>query len=261
MASRPALVRLKDFQIKQHRRAIEQLHVMIADIELLADNLDRDIRAEEDRSGMHDPTFFAYPTFAKAAIQRRDNLRQSADRLKTQLDVARKSLSETIEEFEAIADGRDQTRDRSQIRGLERPAPSRQPEPRLITVPCERIPPTSIIKRKVDVSCSDRCLIISINRNILARALAFEACHLRRLNEHGLNREFLSQFSLPLITEMRGREHGQTLRDSPIQQFAGDHTGFDGLADANVVRDQEPHRIEPKCHDQRHELIRARGDR
>ena len=111
MASHPALVRLKEFQIRQHHRSVEQLHKMITDIELVAHNLDREIRAEEDRTKMHDPTHYAYPTFAKAAIQRRDNLRQSADSLKIQLDAANKALSDAIEEADAIvlSDGGDQT--------------------------------------------------------------------------------------------------------------------------------------------------------
>jgi flagellar FliJ protein len=103
MESRPALARLKEFQTRQYRREIDQLRIMIADIELLAQTLDRDIRTEEARTGMHDPTYFAYPTFAKASIQRRDNLRQSADRLKLKLDEATTALSKLIEESEAIA--------------------------------------------------------------------------------------------------------------------------------------------------------------
>jgi flagellar FliJ protein len=103
MGSRPALVRLKDFQIRQYRREIDQLNIVIADIELLAQNLDREILAEEDRTGMRDPKHFAYPTLAKAAIQRRDNLQLSADRLKIKLDEAKTALKKAIEEFAAIA--------------------------------------------------------------------------------------------------------------------------------------------------------------
>jgi flagellar protein FliJ len=103
MASRPALAHLKDFEIRQHRRQIEQLHLMIADIELLAQTLDREILAEQDRTGKHDPSHFAYPTYAKAAIQRRDNLRISAGRLKIQLDEAKTALGNVIEESEVIA--------------------------------------------------------------------------------------------------------------------------------------------------------------
>ena len=79
--------------------------------------------------------------------------------------------------------------------------------------------------------------------------------------KHGLNRELLAQFPLPLIAEMGRREHGETLRYASIKQFARDHPGLDGLADANVVRDQKPHWIKPESHDQRHELVRPRGDR
>jgi hypothetical protein len=118
---------------------------------------------------------------------------------------------------------------------------------------------TPIRLHKVD-AC-DEIGIIPVNRNILARALAFEARHLRGLDEDRLDRKFLPQLALPLIAKMGGREHGQAPCDAPIQQLAGDHSGFDSLADANVVRDQQPHRIEPQSHDQRHELVRARGDR
>lgn len=103
MASRPALTRLKEFQVEQHRRAVHQIEAMIGDIERLAGNLDREIRAEEDRAGIHDPQHFAYPMLAKATIQRRDNLRHSTDRLKLQLEAAKRSLGETIEELAAIA--------------------------------------------------------------------------------------------------------------------------------------------------------------
>lgn len=101
MATRPSLGRLKDFQIKQHGRAIDQIQAMIVDIESLIQNLNREILAEEDRTGLHDPAYFAYPTFAKATIQRRDNLRQSANRLKIQLDAANKALTEAMEQPEA----------------------------------------------------------------------------------------------------------------------------------------------------------------
>jgi hypothetical protein len=101
MATRPSLGRLTDFQIKLHGRAVDQIQAMIADIERLIQNLNREILVEEDRTGLHDPAYFAYPTFAKATIQRRDNLRRSADRLKIQLDAANKALSEAMEQSEA----------------------------------------------------------------------------------------------------------------------------------------------------------------
>jgi hypothetical protein len=55
---------------------------MIADFDRQAASLDREIRIEEVRADNHDPTHFAYPTYAKAAIRRRDNLRHLSNGLK-----------------------------------------------------------------------------------------------------------------------------------------------------------------------------------
>ena len=62
---------------------------MIAEFERMATDLEREIRTEQDRAGIHDPGHFAYPTYAKAAIGRRENLKRSADELKGQLDDAK----------------------------------------------------------------------------------------------------------------------------------------------------------------------------
>ena len=88
---------------------------MIADFQRMATDLDREIIAEQDRAGIHDPAHFAYPTYAKAAIARRENLRRSADDLAGQLDEARSALQDSFEELKKIEllDERDQVRDRA----------------------------------------------------------------------------------------------------------------------------------------------------
>jgi flagellar biosynthesis/type III secretory pathway ATPase len=43
---------------------------MIADFQRMAVELEREIQTEQDRAGINDPAHFAYPTYAKAAIQR-----------------------------------------------------------------------------------------------------------------------------------------------------------------------------------------------
>ena len=68
---------------------------MSADFGRQADSLDREIRIEEAHANNHDPSHFAYPTYAKAAIRRRDNLRHSSNELKAQLDAVKKALAET----------------------------------------------------------------------------------------------------------------------------------------------------------------------
>ena len=68
MKSRETLIRLKKFQVDERRRKVAQIEGMIAEFDRMAGDLDREIRAEQDRAGIHDPGHFAYPTYAKAAI-------------------------------------------------------------------------------------------------------------------------------------------------------------------------------------------------
>ena len=122
MASNAALVRVKENQVAQHLRTVAQMSTMITDFELLADSLNLQIRAEEDRTKNDDPSHFAYSTFAKAAIQRRNNLKWSIEKLKVQLDAAKKALHEKTEELDAIARlaEADKVREQSKIISPER---------------------------------------------------------------------------------------------------------------------------------------------
>jgi flagellar FliJ protein len=114
MKSRETLIRLKKFQVEERRRKVAQIESMIAEFERMAGDLDREIAAEQERSGIHDPAHFAYPTYAKAALARRDNLRRSAHELKAQLDDAKAALGEAFEELKKaeLLDERDQMRER-----------------------------------------------------------------------------------------------------------------------------------------------------
>jgi len=96
MKSRATLIRLKKFQVDERRRRVGQIERMISEFERISGDLERDIKIEQDRSGIHDPGHFAYPTYAKAAIQRRDNLKRSAHDLKIQLEDAKAALSEAF---------------------------------------------------------------------------------------------------------------------------------------------------------------------
>ena len=114
MKSRETLIRLKKFQVDERRRKVAQIEGMIAEFERMAGDLDREIKTEQDRAGIHDPGHFAYPTYAKAAMQRRENLQRSADDLKIQLESATGLLAEAFEEMKKIEllDERDQMRER-----------------------------------------------------------------------------------------------------------------------------------------------------
>jgi hypothetical protein len=76
---------LKESQTDEKKRLIAQIEIMIADFDRMASDLEREIQAEQDRAGIHDPAHYAYPTYAKAAGARRDNLKRSVQDLKVQL--------------------------------------------------------------------------------------------------------------------------------------------------------------------------------
>ena len=114
MKSRENLVRLKQFKVGEKRRHLLQLDMMIAEFERMAAELEAQISSEEKKSGITDVNHFAYPTFAKAARQRRDNLRASQSDLMQQRASAQAILSEAEAELskaEALESRDTKTRD------------------------------------------------------------------------------------------------------------------------------------------------------
>ncbi len=114
MKSRDALIRLKRFQVEEKRRRVLQIEAMIAEFARMASELDREIAAEEKRAGISDPAHFAYPTYAKATIARRDNLKRSKGDLEIQLEEAKARLDEAVQELRKVEaiDGREKTAER-----------------------------------------------------------------------------------------------------------------------------------------------------
>ena len=116
MKSRETLIRLKKFQVDEKRRRVAQIEGMIAEFQRMSIDLEREIQTEQERAGINDPTHFAYPTYAKAAIQRRENLNRSTDELRGQLEEARGHLADAFEDLKKVEmlDERDQARERAE---------------------------------------------------------------------------------------------------------------------------------------------------
>lgn len=98
------------FEYDEKRQRVNDLEMMIADFRRTANDLDQQIKVEQQAAGVSDVNHFAYPTFARAAIIRRDNLRSSISELEKRLDRARQEaldafeqlkLSETASDLEA----------------------------------------------------------------------------------------------------------------------------------------------------------------
>ena len=102
MRSRESALRLKRFEVQEKTRKVQGLEHMIREFEQIASDLERQVQAEEDRTGVKDRTHFAYSTYAKAANQRRDKLVASIDDLKVKLDDALRERDEAEAEVAAI---------------------------------------------------------------------------------------------------------------------------------------------------------------
>lgn len=96
MKPQDTLTRLKRFQVDEQRRRVAQIESMVAEFSRIAHELDREVALEEQRAGIFDASHFAYPTYARAARTRRDNLNRSAEELTGQLDEARHCLDEAL---------------------------------------------------------------------------------------------------------------------------------------------------------------------
>jgi flagellar export protein FliJ len=102
MKTRDAVSRLKRFEVEEKQRKVAEIETMIGDFSQMAQDLDRQIAIEQERAGVSDTNHYAYPTFAKAAIQRRDNLLASAADLEAKLSAARETLTEAFAELKKI---------------------------------------------------------------------------------------------------------------------------------------------------------------
>ena len=97
-----SLIRLKKFEVDEKRRQVMQIEMMIADFERMAGELDQQIEIEQTKTGISDVAHFAYSTFAKAALSRRDNLLNSANDMKGKLEAAQDALAEALEDLKKV---------------------------------------------------------------------------------------------------------------------------------------------------------------
>ncbi|MGH1351039.1 MAG: flagellar export protein FliJ [Methyloligellaceae bacterium] len=123
MKSREALIKLRRFEVDEKRQKVADIEVMISEFMRMLDDLDRQIKIEQERAGVSDINHYAYPTFAKAAMQRKDNLASSIDDLQNSLENAKDELANSYEELKkiemleerGIAEERDKRDKREQI--------------------------------------------------------------------------------------------------------------------------------------------------
>ncbi len=121
MRSRKTLIQLRRFEVDERRQTVADIETMMEELRQMVVDLERQIQVEQEKAGIDDVNHFAYPTFAKAAIQRRDNLKKSVQELEAKLVESRDQLAEAFEELKKIEliEERDAERIRTQAAARE----------------------------------------------------------------------------------------------------------------------------------------------
>jgi len=102
MKSRKSLIQSCLFEINEQRQVVADIESMIGKCKQNVVDLEHQIEFEQERSGVDDVNHCTYPPFAKAAIQRRDNLKNSVRKLESKLEEARDNWAEAYEELKKI---------------------------------------------------------------------------------------------------------------------------------------------------------------
>jgi flagellar FliJ protein len=89
------LLRSREFEVNHSCLRATQIETMIGDFDRICTDLEQQIEAEETRAKISDPKHFAYPTYAKAAQERRTKIKHSSDALRNELDRLRMKANET----------------------------------------------------------------------------------------------------------------------------------------------------------------------
>lgn len=112
------------FEYEEKRQQVNDLEMMIADFRRMANDLDQQIKIEQQASGISDVNHFAYPTFARAAITRRDNLKSSISELEKRLDRARQEALESFEQLK-LSQSTGELEAQRQVKPMSRRKPHR----------------------------------------------------------------------------------------------------------------------------------------
>ena len=96
----------------------------------------------------------------------------------------------------------------------------------------------------LDVVEADDRMRVRREDTLARREVALEAGGTRRCDRDGPEVETPLELGHPLVHEVRRAEHREALDVAAVEQFARDERGLDGLADADVVGDEQPDRIE-----------------
>ncbi|MNJ44787.1 hypothetical protein D3C77_398530 [compost metagenome] len=96
-----------------------------------------------------------------------------------------------------------------------------------------------------DVVKADHREGIGIEKGLRQWEIALQTRRSTGGDGNGIDPEAILQFCDPLVHEVRRAENRKRIDLSAIHQLAEDQTRFDGLADADVVGNQQPRHLKP----------------
>jgi flagellar export protein FliJ len=102
MRSRETLLRLHRFRTEEKRRQVADMEFMIQDFTRKYEDLDAQVKFEESRNGVSDPSHFNYSLSAKATRGRRDNVMRSIAELRDQLAEAQEAFAAEEQELKRV---------------------------------------------------------------------------------------------------------------------------------------------------------------
>jgi flagellar protein FliJ len=101
-SSRETLLRLHRFRTEEKRRQVADIEAMIVELMRKYDDLDAQMKLEEQRTGVNDPAHFNYSMAAKSTRARRDNILKTVGDLKDQQSAAETLLQDEELELRKI---------------------------------------------------------------------------------------------------------------------------------------------------------------
>ncbi len=111
MKSGKSLIQRCRFEVNERRQVVADIESMMGKYKQNVVDLEHQIEFEQERSGVDDVNHCTYPSFAKAAIQRRNNLKNSVRKLESKLEEARDQFAkayEGLKKIDLIESGRTQ---------------------------------------------------------------------------------------------------------------------------------------------------------
>jgi flagellar export protein FliJ len=98
MSALPTLIRVAKWNMEEKRRTLVGLETLMANLQANRQQLETELEREQ-RSARHDEEALVfYGNYARAVIERRENLDRSAAELQEKVDVAHQEVTEAFQE-------------------------------------------------------------------------------------------------------------------------------------------------------------------